>query len=102
MFQTFISYIGYNQDFKAKEFRKTAVSGLWTVVMHFVIRGLSGKHGGTDTLRRDWLNVVFRIYSGRSNVVDLLEVLCQDFCKFSTKRKEYDISSPRFWALTIQ
>ena len=64
--------------------------------MHLIIRGLSGKHGGTDTLSKDYLNVVFSIYSEHDNVVDLPEVLWQDFCKFAIKRKPNEISSPRF------
>ena len=70
--------------------------------MHFVICGLSGKHGGTDTLSKDWLNVVFSIYYGRNNDVDLPEVLWLDFCKFAIKRKPNEISSPIFWGLTIE
>ena len=70
--------------------------------MHLIIRGLFGKHGGTYTLTKDWLNVVSSIYSGRDNAVDLPEVLWQDFCKFAIKRKPNEISSPRFWALTIE
>ena len=68
--------------------------------MHFIIRGLSGKHGGTDTLSKDLLNVEFSIYSGRNNAVDHPEVLC--FCKFAIKRKLNEILSPRFWALMIE
>ena len=70
--------------------------------MHLIIRGLFGKHRGTDTLSKDWLYVIYNIYSGCDNVVDLLEVLWQDFYKFSIKKKENEISSPRFWALTLQ
>ena len=64
--------------------------------MHLIIRGLSTKHGGTDTLRKDWLNVVFSIYYGCQNAVDLPEVLWQVLCKFAVKRKNNEIPSPRF------
>ena len=97
-----MNYIGYTQDYKGKDFKKSVVSGFWTVLMHFIIRGMYGKHGGTDTLSKYWLNVVYSIYSGRENVVDLPKVLWQDFRKFATKRKENEILSPRLWALTLQ
>ena len=70
--------------------------------MHFIIRGLYGKHGGTDTLSKYWLYVVYNIYSGRNNVVDLPEVLWQDIRKFAIKGKDNEISSPGFWDLIIQ
>ena len=57
-FQLFLTHIGYGQEYKAKKFKKSAVLGLWTVLMHFIVSGLSGKHGGTDTLRVDWLYLV--------------------------------------------
>ena len=36
------------------------------------------------------------------NVVDHTEVLWQDFRKFAINHKPHEISSPEFWALTIQ
>ena len=74
-FQMFQNYIGYTQEYKAKDFKKSAISGLWTALTHLIIRGLFGKHGGTNTLSKDRLNVIFSIYSGRKNAVDLPEVL---------------------------
>ena len=70
--------------------------------MHFIVSGLSGKYGGTDTLSKYCLYVVYSIFSDKSNTADLPEVLWQDFWKFAIKRKPNDISNPRFWALTIQ
>ena len=54
-FQLFLNHIGYNQDNRAKDFKKSIVSGLWTNLMHFIIRGLSDKQSGIDTLNKDWL-----------------------------------------------
>lgn len=70
--------------------------------MHFIICRLSGKHGGTDTLSKAWLFVVYSFFPGRENAVDLPEVMWQDFRKIAIKRKPNEISSPRIWALTIQ
>ena len=74
-FLLFLNHIGYSEEYKAKKFKKSAVSGLWTVLMHFIVRGLSGKHGGMDSLSKDWLYVVYNIFSGKTNAVDLTEVL---------------------------
>lgn len=78
-FQTCLNEIGYNEEFKLKKFKKSAILELWTILMHLILRGLSGKHGGTDTKSKDCMYVVYNIYSGRNNVVDLTKVLWQDF-----------------------
>lgn len=101
-FQQFLNHIGYDQEYKAKEFKKSVVSGLWTLLMHFIIRGLFGKHGGMDTLSKEWLYVFYSIFCGKDNAIHLLEVLWQDFWKFAIKRKDNEISNPRFWPLMIQ
>ena len=77
-FQSFLTQIGYIGEFKAKEFKKSVVPGLWSILMNFILRGLSGKHGGTDTMRKDWRYVVYNIFTRKANVVDLPEVLWQD------------------------
>ena len=100
--KTFLNDIGNSKEFKAKKFKKSAIPGLWTVLTHLVLRGLSIKHGGTDMMRKDWFHVVYNIYFGRSNVVDLIKILWQEFWKFAIKMKPQEISSPRFWALTLQ
>lgn len=70
-FQTFLNYIGYDEEFKAKKFKKSTVTGLWIVLMHLILRGMAGKHRGTSTMSKDWLYVVYSIYSGKTNAVDL-------------------------------
>ena len=54
-FQTFLNHIGYAEEFKAIKFKKSVVPGLSTVLMHLILRGLSGKHEGTCTMSKDWL-----------------------------------------------
>ena len=44
-FQQYLNHIGYTQDYKANDFKKSVVSGLWSVLMHFINKALSGKHG---------------------------------------------------------
>lgn len=71
-------------------------------MMHLILRGLSCKFFGIDTMRKDWLYVIYIIFTGKSNVVDLPEVLWQDFTKFVVKKKLNEILSLRFWALALQ
>lgn len=59
--------------------------------MHFILRGLSGIYGGTDTMSKYWLYLVYDIFTGKTNDVDLPEVLCQVFIKFYFKRKPNEI-----------
>lgn len=97
-----LNEIGYNEEFKENKFKKSAVHGLWIVLMHLILWGLSRKHDATDMVRKGLLYVVYSIYSRRSNIVDFTEVLWEDFRKFSIKRKLNEISSPRFQALLLQ
>lgn len=78
-FQTFLNHIGYEEDFKAKKFMKSTVPGLWTVQMHLILRGLSGKQSETDTMSKDWLYVMYNIVSRKTKVVYQTEVIWQDF-----------------------
>ena len=60
--------IEYKEEFKANNFKKSAVPGLLILLMHLILQGLFGKHGGTDTMSIDRLYVVYNIYSGRTNI----------------------------------
>lgn len=53
-------------------------------------------------MKKYWLYRFYGIFIGRSNFVDLLEVLWQDFLKFTDIRKANEIPSLRFWNLTLQ
>ena len=44
-FQTVLRYIGYTQDYREKDIKKSVVYGLCTALMHLIIHGLSSKHG---------------------------------------------------------
>lgn len=66
------------------------------------MKGLSRKHGEMDSMSMDYLFLVYNIYTGKTNYVDLPEMLWQDFRKFSICQKSNEISSSRFWALTLQ
>ncbi|KAL7618681.1 hypothetical protein Lser_V15G04364 [Lactuca serriola] len=101
-FQAFLSEIGFKGIYKAKQFNKSAVPGLWTVLLHIIMKGLSGKHGGTDSMSKEWLNLAYSFFTGFSSTVDLPKVMWDDFCKFTKRRKDNEIPSPRFWALTLQ
>lgn len=74
-FQTFLNNIVYTEEFKAMKFKKSIVPGLQVELMHLILRGLSGKNGGTIIMSKDRIYVVYNIYSGKTNAVDLTEVL---------------------------
>lgn len=74
-FQTSLNHIRYAKELEVKTFKKSIFPGLWTAFMHLILRGLFGKHGGTNIMSKDWLYVVYNIFSGKTNVVDLTEVL---------------------------
>lgn len=69
--QYFLAQIDYKGEFKDKE-----VDFSWHLddIDALDLRGLSGKHGDTD-MSKDWLYVVYSIFTYRSNVLDLPEVL---------------------------
>lgn len=100
-FESFLTQIGYNSEFKAKEFKKSVVPSLWTILMHLNCRILSSTHGDTDTMSKFWFYVVYIIFSRKKIDVDLLELIWKEFQNFSIKRKSNEIPSPRFWALTL-
>ncbi|CAI9268547.1 unnamed protein product [Lactuca saligna] len=66
-FQSFLNQIRYNGEFKAKEFKKFVVPDLWTILMHLILEGLSGKHGGTGKGRLgifdDWSDFVNKAHT---------------------------------------
>lgn len=74
-FKEFLAQIGYKGDFKAKELKKYVIPGIWMILMHMILRGLSGKHDDTDTMRKEQLYVVYRMFTSRTNAFDLPEVL---------------------------
>lgn len=41
-FQSFVNVIGYAGELKAKQFKKSVVPILWTLLIHLILRGLSG------------------------------------------------------------
>lgn len=97
-----MTQIGYNCKSKAKELKKSVVPGIWTILMHFILRGLFRNHGGTNTMSKDWIYVVYIIFTGKANIIDLPKVLWKDFWKFAVKRKLNEIPSPILWALILQ
>lgn len=66
------------------------------ILVHMMVCGLSGKHGGIDTMKNEWLYVVYNIFIGQTNIVNLHEALWQDFVKFTKRRKLIKIISRQF------
>lgn len=100
-FQEFLNQIGLKWIYKSKEFKKFVVPGIWTTLMHIVMKGLSRKHGGSESMSKDWLYLVYSIYIGQSNAFDLPKVLWHDFwkpaiCKKQKRSQVWDFGNSHF------
>lgn len=72
-FQWFLNQNGFKEVYKSKIFKTFVVPWIWTVVMQIIMKGLSGKHGCLDSMSKDWLYMIYNIFTGRLNVVNLAE-----------------------------
>ncbi|KAL4575113.1 hypothetical protein LXL04_021954 [Taraxacum kok-saghyz] len=80
-------------------FRKGELPAMWRFLMHFLLRCLTGKTGGTDTVNRSFLVLLFGIYTGKE--VDIGTFLWKDFVSHVFPKKK-EIPCARFWALALQ
>ncbi|CAI9295997.1 unnamed protein product [Lactuca saligna] len=83
----------------ARNFLKGKLPGIWHFLVHIIVRCLTGKVGGTSTLSRAFLVLLFGIYTGKE--VDFGTIIWNDFagCVFPRKK---EIPCARFWALALQ
>ncbi|KAL7588438.1 hypothetical protein Lser_V15G36250 [Lactuca serriola] len=81
------------------DFKKGKLPGIWHFLVHIIVRCLTGKVGGTSTLSRAFLVLLFGIYTGKE--VDSGTIIWKDFagCVFPRKK---EIPCARFWALALQ
>lgn len=93
-------YAQFQEVYVAKEFKKSYVPGLWTFLMHIIVKGLLVKHGGSNSISKDWLYLVYNIFTGCNNAIDLPEVIWSDFRKCTHHRKQNEIPCPIFHPLT--
>ena len=97
--------IGYIHPQKAKnksDLVKSGCPAVWQVLIHLLLRSLSGKSGGTDCLNLLWTDFIYSIWSNRSNAVDVPQLLWDEFILYTSRRKNQEMPLERFWALTLE
>ncbi|KAI3499621.1 hypothetical protein L1887_35425 [Cichorium endivia] len=95
--------MGYMYDFpKLFHMSKGHISPLWKCLIHYIIKCLTGKMGGTDQLNKRLMTVLWSLYSGRK--VDYAGILFDDFLHYvpSSLKPTGQIHSARFWAICIE
>ena len=92
----FLLAIGYTGSLVPKDFKKSQVPALWATFMHLMMKGISGKTGGSDQISRDWLHLPYSIFKNEPSAVDFPKILWSDFTKYNGGRKPRDIPCPRF------
>ncbi|KAI3517338.1 hypothetical protein L1887_16552 [Cichorium endivia] len=80
-------------------FKKTKLPAMWQFLVHLFVRCLSGKTGGTDTINRPFLVLLFGIYTGKE--VDFGTTIWNDFASYVFPKKK-EIPCARFWALALR
>ncbi|CAI9295996.1 unnamed protein product [Lactuca saligna] len=80
-------------------FKKGKLPAMWQFLVHIILRCLTGKTGGTDTLSRVLLVFLFGLYTGKE--VDFGTTIWKDFASYVFPKKK-DIPCARFWALALQ
>lgn len=80
-------------------FKKTKLPAMWQFLVHLFVRCLSGKTGGTDTINRPFLVLLFGIYTGKE--VDFGTTIWNDFSSYVFPKKK-EIPCARFWALALR
>ncbi|XP_023749803.1 uncharacterized protein LOC111898110 [Lactuca sativa] len=81
------------------DFKKGKLPAIWQFLVHIILRCLTGKTGGTDTLSRVLLVFLFGLYTGKE--VDFGTTIWKDFASYVFPKKK-DIPCARFWALALQ
>ncbi|KAL4559822.1 hypothetical protein LXL04_031968 [Taraxacum kok-saghyz] len=97
--------IGYIHPQKAKnksDLVKSGCPAVWQVLIHLLLRSLSGKSGGTDSLNLLWTDFIYSIWSNRPNAVDVPQLLWDEFILYTSRRKNQEMPLERFWALTLE
>ncbi|KAI3505850.1 hypothetical protein L1887_28151 [Cichorium endivia] len=100
--KSMIYNMGYLYDLpKLFHMSKGHISPLWQCLIHYIIKCLTGKMGGTDQLNKRLMTLLWSLYSGRK--VDYAGILFDDFIHYipSSLKPSGQIHSARFWAICI-
>ncbi|KAL4579451.1 hypothetical protein LXL04_015599 [Taraxacum kok-saghyz] len=101
-FKQEIGYIHPQKPKNKSDLVKSGCPAVWQVLIHLLLRGLSGKSDGTDSLNLLWTDFIYSIWSNRTNAVDLPQLLWDEFILYTSKRKNQEMPLERFWALTLE
>ncbi|KAI3751769.1 hypothetical protein L2E82_22860 [Cichorium intybus] len=87
---------------KLYQLSKGHISPLWQCLIHYIIKCLSGKMGGTDQLSKCLLELLWSLYTGYE--IDYGEILFEDFLAYipTSQKPKGKIHSARFWAMCIE
>ncbi|KAI3691362.1 hypothetical protein L2E82_49710 [Cichorium intybus] len=79
--KSMIYNMGYLYDLqKLFHMSKGHISPFWQCLIHYIIKCLTGKMGGTDQLNRRLMGLLWSLYSGRE--VDHAAILFEDFLSY--------------------
>ncbi|KAL4571091.1 hypothetical protein LXL04_017841 [Taraxacum kok-saghyz] len=101
-FKQEIGYIHPQKPKNKSDLVKSGCPAVWQVLIHLLLRSLSGKSGGTDSLNLLWTDFIYSIWSNRPNAVDVPQLLWDEFILYTSKRKNQEMPLERFWALTLE
>lgn len=81
---------------------KGHISPLWQCLIHYIIKCLTGKVGGTDQLNKRFVELLWSLYTGHE--IDYADVLFEDFLSYipTSQKSKGKIHSARFWAMCIE
>ena len=94
--------MGYQKKTKGiGEFKKNKLPAVWQFVCHFVIRNLSGRTGGTDSMGLKLLELVWSIFTSHDIIYGqiLWDDFLQDIPKASPRENPTELTFAMFWSL---
>ena len=97
---SFLKEIGYEDSPpNMGDLEKAKFPAPWHMALHFVLRCLSGKTGGTDAIVKDLLKLLWGVYYDRN--IDFGTILWNDFKQYVLAKKT-EIPSARFWSVVLK
>ena len=96
---SFLEEIGYEDSPPdLGDLKKVKFPAPWHMAVHYVLRCLSGKTGGTDAIVKDLLRLLWGVYYNRN--IDFGGILGNDFKQYVLAKKT-EVPSARFWAVIL-
>ena len=96
---SFIEDIGYEDSPPSLgDLKKAKFLAPWHMAVHFVLRCLSGKTGGTDVIVKDLLRLLWGVYCEKN--IDFGGILWNDFRQYVVAKKT-EVPSARFWSVIL-